>query len=48
MEIIGYYVSIIRASIIDANNLGKKNFVNNITNLLFHSVINFNLFLLKT
>ena len=33
---------------IDANNLEKKIFVNNVPNLLFLSLINFNLFLLKT
>ena len=33
---------------IDANNLDKKIFINNVTNLLFLSLINFNLFLLKT
>ena len=33
---------------IDANNLDKKIFINNVPNLLFLSLINFNLFLLKT
>ena len=48
MKVIRYYVSIISVSIIDANNLDKKIFVNNIPILLFLSLINFNLFLLKT
>ena len=33
---------------IDANNLDKKIFINNVPNLLFLSLINFNLFSLKT
>ena len=33
---------------IDANNLDKKIFINNVPNLLFLSLINFNLFFLKT
>ena len=41
MKVIGYYVSIISVSIIDANNLDEKI-------LLFLSLISFNLFLLKT
>ena len=51
----GYYVSITRVSIIDANNLDKKIFVNSIPNLLdvilylyYLSLMNFNRFLLKT
>ena len=48
IKVIGYYVSVISVSIIDANNLDKKIYVNNIPNLLFLSLINFNLFLLKT
>ena len=48
MEVIEYYVTITSVIIIDANNLNKKNFVNNIPNLLFLSLINFNIFLLKT
>ena len=33
MEVIEYYVTIISVIVIDANNLNKKNFVNNIPNL---------------
>ena len=47
MKVIGYYVSVISVSVIDANNLDKKIFVNNILNLLFISLINFYTFLLK-
>ena len=45
MKVIGYYFSIINVSITDANNLEKKIFENN---LLILSLINFNIFLLKT
>ena len=46
MKVIEYYVLIKSVSIIDANNLDKKMFVNNIPNLLISSLINFNIFLL--
>ena len=45
MKVIGYYFSIINVSITDANNLEKNIFENN---LLILSLINFNIFLLKT
>ena len=45
MKVIGYYFSIISVSITDANNLEKNIFENN---LLILSLINFNIFLLKT
>ena len=48
MKVIEYYVSIISVSIIGVNNLEKKIFINNIPNLLLLSLLNFNLFLLKT
>ena len=48
MKEIGYFVSIISVSNIDAKNFDKKIFVNNMPNLLFLSLIHFNLFLLKT
>ena len=48
MKVIEYYVSIISVSIIGVNNLEKKIFINNIPNSLLLSLINFNLFLLKT
>ena len=48
MKVIGYYVSMISVTIINANNLDKNIFVNNIPNLLFLSLTSFNLFLLKT
>ena len=44
----GYYVSVVSVSIIDVNNLDKKIFVNNIIYLFILSLVNFNLFLLKT
>ena len=46
MKVIEYYVLIKSVSIIDANNLDKKMFVNNIPNLPILSLINFNIFLL--
>ena len=45
MKVIVYYVSMIN---VDVNNLEKKIFVNNIISLFVLSLINFNLFLLKT
>ena len=48
MKVIEYYVSIISVSIIGVNNLEKKILIDNIPNLLLLSLINFNLFLLKT
>ena len=48
MKVIGYYVSIISVSITDVNNLDKKIFVNSIIYLFILSLIDFNLFLLKT
>ena len=44
----GYHFSIISVSIIDIKVLDKKMFVNNIVYLFILSLINFNLFLLKT
>ena len=43
MKVIGYFVSIISASIKDANILDKKIFVNNISYLFILSLVNFNL-----
>ena len=42
MKVIGYYVSMISLSIIDANNLDQKILVNNIMYLFILSLINFN------
>ena len=47
MKVTGYYVSIISVSVIDANNLDKKIFGNNIIYLFILSLINFNIFLKK-
>ena len=43
MKVIGYYVSIISASIKDANDLDKKIFENNVIYLFILSLISFNL-----
>ena len=45
MKVIGYYISITSVSVVDANNLDKKIFINNIPNLVFLSLIKFNLFI---